>query len=220
MSWNRHRTRRRAIALAAALVGLLLLPGVALGHAELKSSTPKANAKLNSPPATIALTFTDTLRNISHFEVIGSSGAVLAHGTVDAAQPTRMTADVSMLVNGKFTVEWTSVATDGDVLRGTFSFTVTGTTPPPASVTLPPVSGSAGGGPSGGATSAASSSAAATTDDSANSEPAASSSAEPGGDTSGAASSGDAAIPIVAALAVIGVIAVGLARRSMLRPRP
>lgn len=114
--------------LGSALAAILLLAATAsqlLAHAELVTSDPADGSVLDVPPTEVTLTFSDGLNQArSKFALADSTGATV--GTGEAAQDGDkvMTLTDLTLTPSRYTIEWTSVALDGDVLRGTLSFTV------------------------------------------------------------------------------------------------
>lgn len=201
-------TPRPAVAgrsLVAALAGLLLAvlaASPALGHAELVSSDPAAKAVLDTPPTTVTLTFSAGLdAGKSSFKVNGADGTA-ATGKAAKDGDTEMSADGLTLAPGAYTVEWTSVAEDGDIERGTFAFTVSEPvmTPSPSPTTAPSTEPTA---------SAAPATPSATPAPSAAATPAASA------DTGAAASTGgDVILPIIAAIVIVAVVGLVVLRRN------
>ena len=187
--------------LASSLVALALLLALALptlGHAELVKSDPAADATLDTPPTHVTLTFSAGLdASKSSFKVNGPGGTVTT-GKAAKDGDTVMTAPGLELAPGTYTVEWTSAAEDGDIERGTFTFTVSEPTPPPATPTPAPTDA-----PSTARSPTATSAPIAT--------PAPSSSADT---TTPAASSGDVILPIAAALALVAVVGFLVLRRK------
>ncbi len=170
---------------------VLTLAAPVQAHAELVSSDPANKAVLATPPATITLTFSEDLdASKSSFKLLGPAGAV-GTGKV-AGTATAMSLEGLSLAPGDYTIEWTSMALDGDLLRGTLTFTVAASTP--------------SGGPSTAAPSTAPSA-----------PPAASPatpSPSPSADGAIQAASGDATLPIIAALVIVGVVGLFVLRRS------
>jgi copper resistance protein C len=121
---------RRAFAVAAGLLIGLPLPALVAAHADLVSSDPADGAVLTEPPAEVVITFSEALVGESAFSVLDVDGATLATGGPDPADPTVMRATLPTLGAGMYTVQWTSVAEDGDVLRGTFTFSYAVPAPP------------------------------------------------------------------------------------------
>jgi methionine-rich copper-binding protein CopC len=130
------RPRRSVAAAAAAWLCLLVLaPGSVLGHAELDTVTPTDKSTVPAP-SQIVMTFTENLdASGSNIRLVDSSGAVVAQGgTVDSANAKQMTLALSNLAPGGYTIRWTSKsAVDGDIARGTTTFTATAATPAPPS---------------------------------------------------------------------------------------
>ncbi len=115
-------------------MALLLTAGVlpVLAHAELVSSDPADGAQLATPPTTITLTFSEgVVASRSSFDLLLSGQRV---GTGKAAKDgdTTMSLGGLTLAPGEYTIQWTSVADDGDLLRGTVTFTVLAPTPAPS----------------------------------------------------------------------------------------
>jgi len=116
--------RRSIHATLAALIVLLAGAGATLAHAELVSSDPADGAVVNPAPTTITLTFSENLDpSKSSFRLLGPDGAVI--GTGDATAAKAMTLEPPPLVDGTYTIKWTSAsADDGDIERGQLAFTV------------------------------------------------------------------------------------------------
>lgn len=116
--------RRLAVIAVATAIAATLFAGTALAHAQLVSSDPADGSAVPFPP-TITLTFDDDLDAAkSQFQVVDASGAVVAAGHVTAADAKTMQATGLSLAWGACQVRWTAVASDGDLTRGTVSFTV------------------------------------------------------------------------------------------------
>jgi methionine-rich copper-binding protein CopC len=125
-----------APSLTALAAGVLLVLGVAapvLAHSELVSSDPADKAVLASAPTAVTLNFSEQLvPSGSSFKLLGPAGTV-GTGKVGAVN-TQMLLSGLALAPGDYTIQWTSVATDQDLLRGTLTFTVS---PSAASVGAP-----------------------------------------------------------------------------------
>lgn len=206
MQMNRS-TNRRLAAIATGLLLILLLPTAVLAHAELETSTPAADSMVDGPFADpIVMTFSEG--------VVGASGAKLrdsasgdeiaATSEIDGDTMT-LTPD-EPLAEGEYEVEWTAIADDGHIERGTILFTVVAaaTPEPTASPTPTPVAS---------ATPAASASA--TPSPAPTLSPAPTAAASPSGpDDSGATGgSSDVLLPIVLGALLVGGLAVLLFRR-------
>lgn len=130
--------RRWAAPVLGAAFAVLLLPALVAAHSELVSSDPAQGAivpsRFSSP---IVLTFSEALSNGSKAEMYGPGEARYANDAIDPAKPAQMTISFEgALELGLYRVEWVSIANDGDLLRGTATFTVTSApspTPEPSS---------------------------------------------------------------------------------------
>ena len=144
------RGSSRFACLASAIL-IVLTAGVAIAHSEVQTATPADGATVPSPFAgPIALTFSAELADRSKADLIGSDGKTIASATVDGPGA-RMTITLAKPVAaGSYAVKWVSVATDGDLLRGTLTFTVTPVAPtaPPSPTATPAPTASAAATPS------------------------------------------------------------------------
>ncbi len=118
---------RRTIALLLVAVLLsFLLPSLALGHADLVTATPADASTVTEPVAEVAGTYAEAMTpDGSSLVVKDANGDVVASGTVDPADDTRMVAvPTTPLGDGEYRVESTAVATDGHIEHATWTFTV------------------------------------------------------------------------------------------------
>lgn len=141
---------RRLLAPAILLCASLLLPVVALGHAELVSSEPADGATVQGPfSGPFTLVFSEALADGSKAVLTAdTTGFGSAEFGPDPADPTRIVLGEFevVLAADTYTIEWTSVAGDGDILRGTIHLTITA--PPPTDTPSPSVEPSATPAPS------------------------------------------------------------------------
>ena len=95
-------------------------------HAELVSSSPAAGATISGMPIVpIVLSFSEALKAGSKADVVGPDGTTVGTAGIDVADDTKLAwTPPSPLMPGSWTIRWTSIAADGDVLRGTIQFTV------------------------------------------------------------------------------------------------
>ncbi len=198
----RSPVRALRLAVALGLGVLLVLPGVVVAHAALDVPTPADGAILEGSPPVIKGTFTQDMDpETSSLDLRNAAGDVLAEGGVAADDSRRMVIEgVPELAPGEYEVRWTTLSTeDGEVERGTWSFTVTAAatavpTLPQAPTALPSVAPTT----------------ARTSDPTPPSSPATSDMPTPIPSSDGAESaSGDVLLPIVAALALV-LVAAGL----------
>ena len=83
-----------------AVVSLVALPVIALGHAELVSSDPPAGGLLTTTPYTLTATFDDELTpDGSSIVIEDANGVEVARGTVSAQDPHMQTAELPALPN-------------------------------------------------------------------------------------------------------------------------
>ena len=128
---------------AALLVGALItlaMPLAASAHSEFVSSIPADKSTVSGTPAEIILTFNASLDpKKSSIILLDSSSSQVAKAGVDAADDKVMRMTPPTLQPGAYEIDWTSVALDGDLLRGKVAFTVTTPTlsPPAAPTTTP-----------------------------------------------------------------------------------
>ena len=117
------------IALAAAAA----LPGVATGHALLRSSDPASGSTLGSAPTWVLLTFGERPDpRLTSIQVLDSGGSNHVAGDPEAVSdpPDSIRVGLGAIPDGAYTVSWRTVsAVDGHVSAGTFVFGV-GVAPP------------------------------------------------------------------------------------------
>ena len=209
------RIRRVAALVLVVMLAVLTLPEVAAAHAQLKTPTPADRATLTAPVSVVAGTFTQRVKaDGSKLVVKLAGGATVADGGVDPEDPLRMVATpATPLGSGSYRVEWTTISLDdGELARGTWTFTVAVAptpSPTPVATAVPTVVPSAVPSPTGKPEVTP---AAATPIASAAPTP------SPSGDGSAAGGLGDAVLPIVVALIVLGAGAAYLFSRRGSRP--
>ncbi|MBE3557582.1 MAG: copper resistance protein CopC [Firmicutes bacterium] len=116
--------------LLAFLLAVALFPGISFAHAHYQSSSPADGASLAQPPTSVTIHFTESIEpSLSKIEVLDASGQEVTAGAarpIDNNQGLQVPLRPS-LSPGKYTVEWSNVATDGHALNGSFTFTVSAT---------------------------------------------------------------------------------------------
>ncbi len=116
---------RLLIVLLAAAALTVALPGIALGHVHVESTTPEPGTNLDDPPSEVVIEFDGELDpDQSSFTVRGGDGAVVGEGEVDLSVADRnvLRGDVSISEPGIYDVEYSVVGLDGHELTGEFSF--------------------------------------------------------------------------------------------------
>jgi len=192
MSPRLHRRVGAALLAIGALVAMA--PVAVLGHAELDTASPADTSTVASSPRQLVFTFTEPLDpKASSLRLVDASGAVVAQGgTVDPTDARKMTLVVAPQPPGAYSVRWTTKsALDGDIDRGTTTFTIAPASPSPSVVPSAQPSASAAASPSPSV---------------------AAPSPSPSGGTGATISTSDAVIPVVAALLVLAALAVWLLR--------
>jgi len=195
-------TVRRFVALLATIgLAVLLLPGAVSAHSELVTADPAQGTTVASPyTGPIVLTFSEELATGSKADLANASGTVVASAVVDPAAKTMTVTPTAPLVAGAYEVRWTSIADDGDLLRGTVAFTVAAApssspSPTPTASTAASVAPTLTGSPA----------------------PSIAPTPVPSAAGTPTGSGGDVILPIIIALVILGAGAVYLLRR---RDRP
>jgi methionine-rich copper-binding protein CopC len=136
---HHHRSSRRLLAaLLFAMGALIALPMVVAAHAEFDRSTPEDGETVQGSPNVIRAFFSEELADGSEMALLDESGATVATGTIDPADPTRMRIDPPDLETGDYEVQWKAFADDGHLETGTFTFTVSATVTPAPSLSPAP----------------------------------------------------------------------------------
>lgn len=127
------RYLRLLVAVAVVCAALAWAPPPADAHLDLITSEPSAQAKLDSSPSRVLLTFTgepDVSR--SSIRVLDAQGArVKGVAKVEGvpSDPLQLSADVrSALPPGRYTIKWKVVSADGHTVSGSVPFRVVATT--------------------------------------------------------------------------------------------
>jgi copper resistance protein C len=111
----------RALVLAAAL---LVPTSVALAHDELLSTRPADGTALTAAPPTVALTFGGALAAPGTITTHGPDGTHAAKAHLDPKDARRMIGPITAAGPGRYTVDWTATASDGDLIGGKIGFRV------------------------------------------------------------------------------------------------
>ena len=118
------RSRLQA-ACALALLALLSLPAVALGHAELVSSDPPDGGTLSEPPHRLIAEFDEELGGRSRIVVYDAAGAEVADGGVSEEDAHVLIVDLSGIAPGVYNALWRAVTpSDNGITRGQIQFTL------------------------------------------------------------------------------------------------
>lgn len=175
----------------------LAVPLAASAHSELVTASPADNGTVSGTPAEIVLTFTASLDPAkSSIILLDPNASQVANAGVDPADDKVMRLTPPALGPGAYEIDWTSVALDGDLLRGKVTFTVNAATPSPTVA----------------ATATASAAASATPPVSAAATPSPAASAAP---PTTSASGADVIVPVLVAIVLIAVLGAWLLRGRM-----
>ena len=144
----------RLLVIPALLAALLLLPGVALAHAELDTATPGPGDEVVGSPDEIVATFTQDLdMSRTTMEVRDASGETVAEGPVRGDGRRELVLALPQLAPGDYEVRWTSFsAEDSELERGRYTFTVLPAPSPTPGPTAAPTSASTAAPPTPAAT--------------------------------------------------------------------
>lgn len=193
----------RLVAAVAFGTASLLAPATVTAHAEYTSSTPADKAVVPAPfGGPVIIVFSEDLAAGSKVEILGPTGASLGTSTTIApGHPSWLEfAFADAPGPGAYTARWTSVADDGDLLRGEFTFTIVAA--PPTATPLPPTA----------VPTATSAPTIAPSPSPASPTPAPTPTPSAGGSGSGTGS--DVVIPIAAAVVILGGFGLFLLRRG------
>jgi methionine-rich copper-binding protein CopC len=132
--------------LALALLTLLVLPAVALAHADLVSSEPPDGGTISRPPYTLTAVFSEDLdAERSRIVVRDAAGTEVARGGVGGGDTSVMVVDLAGVAPGDYVARWTAVTPEDDgVTRGNIEFTIAQPPSPTPSPTASPTLGPTG----------------------------------------------------------------------------
>jgi len=141
-------TRVRAVIVAVvAVAAALVLPSVASAHAYLIRTEPAASGVLESPPATVQLTYDEAVEpRFAIISVTDAAGHQVTTGPVQRSPANPDTLVVPLrphLPEGWYLIYWRAISVDGHPVQGAFTYAV-GPNPGPApQFPVPKVSASA-----------------------------------------------------------------------------
>lgn len=105
---------------------LILVPGVAWAHAQLRQSDPPVGGTVPAAPAQVEITFSEAVEpRFSSITVTGAGGVVDRHDVHTAPNDgRRLIVGLAAVPPGDYRVEWHVTSVDTHRTEGTFSFTV------------------------------------------------------------------------------------------------
>jgi len=124
---TRARTFYAAIILS--LWAALLLPGIAVAHLDLKSSSPARDEILDKSPELVQLWFNEELDSFESSVAVFDSNNIqvdLGDYQVNSADRTEMQVSLpNNLPSGEYTIKWTAIDDkDGHPIEGDIQFTI------------------------------------------------------------------------------------------------
>jgi copper transport protein len=125
---------RRRVALVAVAVAALVTPAAAWAHAALLRTSPSASVVVNTPPAQVALTYSEAVEpRFAIVSVTDAGGRQQISGRPhrSALNPNVLEVPLERLSQGWYLVFWRVISVDGHPVRGAFTFAV-GPNPGPA----------------------------------------------------------------------------------------
>lgn len=134
--------RRGAVLLLLAGLAMLLGVSPAWAHSRLEGSDPAQGASLNTPPATVSLTFNEPVQiEFSTLTVVGPDGADYHTGELSEVDNTVAVGVLPLGPAGTYQIGYRVVSADGHPVAGAIPFTLT--VPGPGSSAAKPAGGAA-----------------------------------------------------------------------------
>ena len=140
------RSRSRLIVAIAAAGLALVLPAAAAAHAYLTKTVPAASVVLETPPASVQLTYDEAVE--PRFAIISVTD-VNAHSVVTGpvtrspSNPDTLVVPLKRVPEGWYLVYWRAISVDGHPVQGAFTFAVGPNAGPAPQFAIPHISGSA-----------------------------------------------------------------------------
>lgn len=118
------RFQRGLISLS--LLTILCSTRIVFAHAEFVTADPPPGAVVDTSRRLIWLEFNEPLRLGSEAVIYGSGFRAVngVQSALDLTRPTRLVVTHPELVPDNYTVQWTSISTDGDTITGSYAFGV------------------------------------------------------------------------------------------------
>lgn len=126
---SRTLARKALIVVAVTIAALLGFSARALGHAVLVASTPNSDEQLERPPASLSLTFSETVALLagSNVDVVDERGATVAAAAAMVNPADAKVIDLPLkpdLAPGTYTARFNIVSADSHAITGQFVFGV------------------------------------------------------------------------------------------------
>jgi copper transport protein len=127
----------------AAVAAALVLPASAWAHAALLHTVPSASGVVNTPPAQVALTYSEAVEpRFAIVSVTNAEGKQQTAGSPrrSAANPDTLVVPLEKLDQGWYLVYWRVISVDGHPVRGAFTFAVGPNAGPAPQFVIPSIS--------------------------------------------------------------------------------
>ena len=117
--------------LAVVVLAALAFPAAASAHASVEYTTPHFGKRLQVSPKAVLLEFDQSVKALPHaIAVFTASGRTVSGPARTSADQRTVSAPVSRLGRGAYTVRWRVISADGHVVSGVFTFGVRDRAPP------------------------------------------------------------------------------------------
>jgi methionine-rich copper-binding protein CopC len=115
----------QAIRLVTLSLALMASAATAYAHAYLDHASPLVGSTVKASPSEVRMWFTQALEpKFTAAQLRSSSGAVVATGGVDTADPKQIVIRVNALPAGSYKVFWKVLSVDSHHTEGSFGFEV------------------------------------------------------------------------------------------------
>ncbi|NHN28221.1 copper resistance CopC family protein [Paenibacillus agricola] len=116
--------KKKTILPLIAFIWILILPGMALAHTGLESSSPKEGEVVTAELTKISLVFKSKVESLSTFQLFNKENQKIDVLDLQINETTMTGTLAKPAANGGYQVQWNIVGTDGHPIKGQFSFQV------------------------------------------------------------------------------------------------
>jgi methionine-rich copper-binding protein CopC len=116
----------RPLASPLAVLALVFAISPAIAHSLLLESAPAANSVIAGSPKALRLRFNNRIeKRLSRVRLVDERGAARDLAVAEDGAADWLIASVPGVAPGRYRVEWQVLSTDGHVVTGRYSFTIT-----------------------------------------------------------------------------------------------